>query len=332
MINSTLVHNTRSAPAVSAVKSDSECESNIMRNDSPDDESSSTNETLMEQQTAELLEEFEKIEEEYENYTTAGSDDRERGDTDVEPAVTLQANMLNGETTSLEVMDMESVKMIKDQLIIEFKLNPTSKTKLICGTQELQDNQFVAQFPCHDVTIIVESIVETQGVVLMYNYEAHNYVATPRDFQPLDKLAATLDLPNFRTMCTSTRVYHGNKPEDFVLVQFYTVHYRLHEIANQLPKGPTLFNHYDGQFKSVYIWVHGVEKPPSVTTDINLLQNVPHTDISDFIIPLQRCLQEFRTNIRTHHKHEVVLYNVMRRKRARDEAQERSCLRQKMTT
>ena len=80
-----------------------------MRNDSPDDESSSTNETLMAQQTAELLEEFEKIEEEYENYTTAGSDDRERGDTDVEPAVTLQANMLNGETTSLEVMDMESV-------------------------------------------------------------------------------------------------------------------------------------------------------------------------------------------------------------------------------
>ena len=224
--------------------------------------------------------------------------------------VTLQTNMLNGETTCLEVLDMETVKMIKDRLITEFKLNPTSKTKLICNDQELQDNQVAAQFPCHEVSIIVESIVETHGTVLMYNYEAHNYVATPWDFQPLDNLASTLKLPNFRTMCTTTRVYHGNRPQDFVPVQFYTVHYMLRDIANQLPKGPTLFNHYNGQFKSVYIWVDGVEKAPSVTTDINLLENVPQMDIGDFLIPLQLCMQTFQTITRAYQTHAFVLQNL----------------------
>ena len=75
--------------------------------------------------------------------------------------------MLNGETTCIEVLDMETVKMIKHRLITEFKLNPTSKTKLICNDQELQDNQAVAQFPCHEVSIIAESIVDTHGAVLV---------------------------------------------------------------------------------------------------------------------------------------------------------------------
>ena len=53
--------------------------------------------------------------------------------------------------------------MIKHRLITEFKLNPTSKTKLICNDQELQDNQAVAQFPCHEVSIFVD----THGAVLV---------------------------------------------------------------------------------------------------------------------------------------------------------------------
>ena len=141
---------------------DSESDPNIMGDDSSDDMGedggkSDSDESRLEREAAELLQEFNEIEDRYRQYTRARSDEGENGDTEVEPTVTLHATMLSGETACVEVMNIETVKMIKDQLMTKFKLIPTSQTTLICDNQVLRDNELVAQFPCHKVTIIVKN-------------------------------------------------------------------------------------------------------------------------------------------------------------------------------
>ena len=103
-----------------------------------------------------MLQEFNEIEDRYRQYTSARSDVGTRGDTEVEPTVTLHANMLCGETACIEVMNIETVNMIKDQLKTKLEVAPASQITLICDNQVLRDNEFVAQFPCHKVTIVVE--------------------------------------------------------------------------------------------------------------------------------------------------------------------------------
>ena len=122
-----------------------------------DEQTDSDSESLLEQQAAELLQEFNEIEDRYRQYTSARSDVGTLDDMEVAPTVTLHANMLSGETASIEVVDIETVRMIKDQLKTKIELAPTSQTILICDNQVLRDNQFVAQFPCHKVTIVVAS-------------------------------------------------------------------------------------------------------------------------------------------------------------------------------
>ena len=112
---------------------DSESDPNIMGDDSSDDMGedggkSDSDESRLEREAAELLQEFNEIEDRYRQYTRARSDEGENGDTEVEPTVTLHATMLSGETACVEVMNIETVKMIKDQLMTKFKFIPSTST------------------------------------------------------------------------------------------------------------------------------------------------------------------------------------------------------------
>ena len=152
---------------------------------------------------------------------------------------------------------------------------------------------------------------EISGTILLYNWtmdaaNATTAMASCDDLQALDEKAKSMSLPNLTAMCTSTIVCHGNKANDFVPVQVCQVNKKLHTLNNELSTQPRLFNHYQGQHRSAYVWVPGVRKPPSVTHGTNLLENVAASDLVNLLNPLQDCVRALRHNALAPRKHLAV--------------------------